>query len=132
MRRNNCVIEDGRILEVRLPDKFVARVQVIEYFRAFLMGRMAWSRVDGLLLISGAFGMFDKQIAIEAGGYNHNTVGEDMELLVRMRRMMREKKIPYKVGFVPDPLCWTEVPHHGYFRGWWSSVQLAGIRRRCS
>ncbi|MCL6218848.1 glycosyltransferase family 2 protein [Zunongwangia pacifica] len=107
---NNCVIEDGRILEVRLPDKFVARVQVIEYFRAFLMGRMAWSRVDGLLLISGAFGMFDKQIAIEAGGYNHNTVGEDMELLVRMRRMMREKKIPYKVGFVPDPLCWTEVP----------------------
>ncbi|UAB83760.1 glycosyltransferase family 2 protein [Zunongwangia sp. SCSIO 43204] len=107
---NSCVIEDGRILEVRLPEKFVARVQVIEYFRAFLMGRMAWSRVDGLLLISGAFGMFDKQIAIEAGGYNHNTVGEDMELLVRMRRMMREKNIPYKVGFVPDPLCWTEVP----------------------
>ncbi|WBL26979.1 glycosyltransferase family 2 protein [Zunongwangia sp. HGR-M22] len=107
---NDCVIEDGRIIDVRLPSKFVARVQVIEYFRAFLMGRMAWSRVDGLLLISGAFGMFDKQLAIEAGGYNHNTVGEDMELLVRMRRMMREKKIPYKVGFVPDPLCWTEVP----------------------
>ena len=107
---NSCVIEDGRIIEVRLPEKFVARVQVIEYFRAFLMGRMAWSRIDGLLLISGAFGMFDKQIAIEAGGYNHNTVGEDMELLVRMRRMMREKNIPYKVGFVPDPLCWTEVP----------------------
>ncbi|WP_034920813.1 glycosyltransferase family 2 protein [Gillisia sp. CAL575] len=107
---NSCVIEDGRIIEVKLPDSFVARVQVLEYFRAFLMGRMAWSRVDGLLLISGAFGMFDKQIVIEAGGYNTNTVGEDMELLVRMRRMMQERKIPYTVGFVPDPLCWTEVP----------------------
>jgi len=107
---NSCVIEDGRLIEVKLPDTFVARVQVLEYFRAFLMGRMAWSRVDGLLLISGAFGMFDKQIVIEAGGYNTNTVGEDMELLVRMRRMMQEKNIPYTVGFVPDPLCWTEVP----------------------
>jgi hypothetical protein len=107
---NSCVIEDGRIIEVRLPEKFIARVQVLEYFRAFLMGRMAWSRVDGLLLISGAFGMFDKPTVIEAGGYNTNTVGEDMELLVRMRRMMREKDVPYTVGFVPDPLCWTEVP----------------------
>jgi hypothetical protein len=107
---NSCVIEDGRIIEVKLPKKFIARVQVLEYFRAFLMGRMAWSRVDGLLLISGAFGMFDKPTVIEAGGYNTNTVGEDMELLVRMRRMMREKNVPYTVGFVPDPLCWTEVP----------------------
>ena len=107
---NSCIIEDGRIIEVRLPDKFLARAQILEYFRAFLMGRMAWSRLDGLLLISGAFGMFNKKIAIEAGGYNTKTVGEDMELLVRMRRMMRDKKEPYTVGFIPDPLCWTEVP----------------------
>lgn len=109
---NNCVIEDGRILEVRLPGTFIARAQILEYFRAFLMGRMAWSRVDGLLLISGAFGMFDKKTVIEAGGYDHTTVGEDMELLVRMRRIMREQNIPYTVGFVPDPLCWTEVPEN--------------------
>ena len=107
---NSCVIEDGRIIEVCLPKSFVARAQILEYFRAFLMGRMAWSRVDGLLIISGAFGMFDKTTVIEAGGYNQETVGEDMELLVRMRRIMREKKTPYIVGFVPDPLCWTEVP----------------------
>lgn len=107
---NSCVIEDGRLIEVKLPNSFVARVQVLEYFRAFLMGRMAWSRIDGLLLISGAFGMFDKQTVIEAGGYNTDTVGEDMELLVRMRRMMQERNVPYTVGFVPDPLCWTEVP----------------------
>lgn len=109
---NSCIIEDGKIMEVKLPEKFVARAQVIEYFRAFLMGRMSWSRVDGLLLISGAFGMFDKQTVLEAGGYNPNTVGEDMELLVRMRRMMRERKQAYSVGFIPDPLCWTEVPQN--------------------
>jgi len=107
---NSCIMEDGRIIEVRLPDKFIARAQILEYFRAFLMGRMAWSRLDGLLLISGAFGMFDKKTAIEAGGYNTQTVGEDMELLVRMRKMMLLRKEPYSVGFIPDPLCWTEVP----------------------
>ncbi|SDR65016.1 glycosyltransferase family 2 protein [Christiangramia echinicola] len=107
---NSCIIEDGRIIEVKLPDTFLARAQIIEYFRAFLMGRMAWSRLDGLLLISGAFGMFDKETVIKVGGYNPETVGEDMELLVRMRRKMREENIDYNVGFVPDPLCWTEVP----------------------
>jgi cellulose synthase/poly-beta-1,6-N-acetylglucosamine synthase-like glycosyltransferase len=71
---------------------------------------MAWSRLNGLLLISGAFGAFDREIMIKAGGYNHNTVGEDMELVVRMRRYMEEQKIPYKVTYIPDPLCWTEAP----------------------
>ncbi|MBW2960505.1 glycosyltransferase family 2 protein [Mesonia aestuariivivens] len=107
---NSCVIEDGKLVKVELPKSFIARAQLLEYFRAFLMGRMAWSRIDGLLIISGAFGMFDKNLVIEAGGYNTDTVGEDMELLVRMRKMMIKQKIPYEVGFIPNPLCWTEVP----------------------
>ena len=107
---NSCVVEDGRLIKVDVPDKFIPRVQVLEYFRAFLMGRMAWAHVNGLLLISGAFGMFDKATVIKAGGYNHNTVGEDMELLVRMRRMLYDEKVPCKVAFIPDPLCWTEAP----------------------
>jgi len=107
---NSCIIEDGKIATVILPNKFLPRVQVLEYFRAFLLGRMAWSRLNGLLLISGAFGFFDKEIAIKVGGYNHNTVGEDMELTVRMRRYMEEKGLPYSIPFIPDPLCWTEAP----------------------
>jgi cellulose synthase/poly-beta-1,6-N-acetylglucosamine synthase-like glycosyltransferase len=71
---------------------------------------MAWSRLNGLLIISGAFGAFDREIVIKAGGYNPKTVGEDMELIVRMRRYMHENKLPYKVAFIPDPLCWTEAP----------------------
>jgi peptidoglycan-N-acetylglucosamine deacetylase len=107
---NNCKIENGRLLAINLPKTLLQRIQVVEYIRAFLLGRMAWSRLDGLLLISGAFGAFDKEIVIKCGGYNSKTVGEDIELVVRMRRYMVENKLPYKLTFIPDPLCWTEVP----------------------
>lgn len=107
---NSCEIKDGKIIKVHLPDQFLPRVQTLEYIRAFLLGRMAWSRLNGLLLISGAFGAFDRDIVLKAGGYDHSTVGEDMELVVRMRRYMEEQKLPYKVAYIPDPLCWTEAP----------------------
>ena len=107
---NSCVVENGRLVKVNLPKQFLPRVQTLEYIRAFLLGRMAWSRLNGLLLISGAFGAFDRDIVIKCGGYNHKTVGEDMELVVRMRRYMEEHGEPYKVSFIPDPLCWTEAP----------------------
>lgn len=107
---NDCIIEGGKLVKVNLPVKFLPRVQTLEYIRAFLLGRMAWSRMNGLLLISGAFGAFDKDIVIKCGGYDHKTVGEDMELIVRMRRYMEESNLPYKVTYIPDPLCWTEAP----------------------
>lgn len=109
---NQCVIRDGRLVEVNIPDKMLPRIQVLEYLRAFLLGRMAWGHLDGLLLISGAFGGFDKEIAILAGGYDTKTVGEDMELVVRMRRYMLENNAPYTVSYIPDPLCWTEAPEN--------------------
>lgn len=107
---NSCKIEDGHLVKVNLPKKFLPRVQTLEYIRAFLLSRMAWTRLNGLLLISGAFGAFDREIVIKCGGYNPNTVGEDMELVVRMRRYMEELEEPYRVSFIPDPLCWTEAP----------------------
>lgn len=107
---NSCTVEEGRLIEVKLPTDLIARFQVLEYIRAFLLGRIAWSRLNGLLLISGAFGLFRRDIAVKAGGYNHKTVGEDMELVVRMRRYMVEQRLPYRVAFLPDPLCWTEAP----------------------
>lgn len=107
---NSCKVKDGKILEINLPTSLIARFQVLEYTRAFLMGRMAWSRLNGLLLISGAFGVFDREIVIKAGGYDSHTVGEDMELIVRMRRYMIENELNYKIVYIPDPLCWTEVP----------------------
>lgn len=107
---NSCEITGGKITKVNLPKKWLARAQVMEYTRAFLLGRIAWSELDGLLVISGALGMFKREIVIKAGGYSTKTVGEDMELVVRIRRYMADQKIPYKVEYIPDPLCWTEVP----------------------
>ena len=107
---NSCVIRGGKLIDVNLPKNLLVQSQILEYLRAFLLGRMAWSRLNGLLVISGAFGIFDKEIAIAVGGYDTKTVGEDMEIIVRMRRYMEEKNEKYKVSYIPDPLCWTEAP----------------------
>ncbi|WP_390450698.1 glycosyltransferase, partial [Chryseobacterium sp. Alg-005] len=107
---NNCKIENGKVVDVNMPRTLLGKTQALEYIRAFVLGRMAWSRASGLILISGAFGVFDRKIVLACGGYDKNTVGEDMELVVRMRKYMEEKKEPYEVITVPDPLCWTEVP----------------------
>ncbi len=107
---NSCIVKEGKLHDVNFPKKLLEQGQILEYIRAFLLGRMAWSRLNGLLVISGAFGLFDKKIAIKVGGYDKDTVGEDMELVVRMRGYMEEQKRPYKVAYIPDPLCWTEAP----------------------
>lgn len=107
---NSCDIEKGFIRTINLPKRILPRLQVLEYTRAFLLGRMAWSQLDGLMLISGAMGMFDRETVIKAGGYSTKTVGEDMELVLRMRRYMTENNQKYEVTYIPDPLCWTEVP----------------------
>lgn len=107
---NNCVIENGKVVSVNMPKSLLGRTQALEYIRAFVLGRMAWSRASGLILISGAFGVFDRKIVLACGGYDKNTVGEDMELVVRMRKYMEERNEPYEVLTIPDPLCWTEVP----------------------
>lgn len=107
---NDCKVEKGRITEVNIPRKLITQFQTLEYLRSFLLGRVAWGTLDGLLLISGALGVFKKDLVVACGGYDKETIGEDMELTVRIRRYAREKNIDYKIGFVPDPLCWTEVP----------------------
>lgn len=117
---NSCQIENGQIKRINLPDRFLPRAQVLEYTRAFLMSRMAWGKLNGLLLISGALGMFDKETVIACGGYSTTTVGEDMELVVRMRRFMADHKKKYQIIYIPDPLVWTEVP---------SSLKILGRQR---
>lgn len=107
---NGCAIEDGLPTEVRTTDQWLVNFQIVEYLRAFLSGRMAFDRLNCLLIISGAFGLFKKQAVLEVGGYRTDVVGEDMELVVRLHHHMRKHKRPYRVRFVPDPVCWTEVP----------------------
>lgn len=107
---NSCTFKDGMLYRSHFPDNFFARFQELEYIRSFLFGRMAWSRINGLLLVSGGLGMFDKQTVIEAGGYWHKSLGEDMELITRMRKLMHTKKEKFRIIYIPESLCWTEVP----------------------
>ncbi len=107
---NGCDIHGGRVHQVRLPRRPLPLIQIVEYLRAFLFGRMGWSSGNSLLVISGAFGLFEKRAAVLAGGYATDSVGEDMELVVRMHRYRLDRRQPYRIGFVPDPVCWTEVP----------------------
>ncbi|MBD3275334.1 MAG: glycosyltransferase, partial [Candidatus Marinimicrobia bacterium] len=114
---NGCHMENGRIQEVGLAKSSLARFQVIEYLRAFLTGRMVWAAFRGMLLISGAFGVFRRESVMAAGGYSSRknlipTVGEDMELVVRLHRLCYENNRPCQVKFIPDPVAWTEVPEN--------------------
>jgi cellulose synthase/poly-beta-1,6-N-acetylglucosamine synthase-like glycosyltransferase len=109
---NGCTVERGVVTDVRLPKSLWARFQVLEYLRAFLSGRMGWSVLGGTIIISGAFGVFRRALVVSAGGYDHHTVGEDMELIVRLHRYAREKKMKYDIAFVPDPVAWTECPEN--------------------
>jgi cellulose synthase/poly-beta-1,6-N-acetylglucosamine synthase-like glycosyltransferase len=107
---NGCEVESGRVVKIRTPRNIWANFQIVEYLRAFLAGRTGWSVFNAMLIISGAFGMFRRRDFIEAGGYAHDTVGEDMEVVTRMHRNLKEKGEPYQISFVPDPVAWTEVP----------------------
>jgi cellulose synthase/poly-beta-1,6-N-acetylglucosamine synthase-like glycosyltransferase len=107
---NGCTVQDGRVLDVRLPSNPLACFQVAEYLRAFLAGRVAQSLMNGLLIISGAFGLFRRDALIAVGGFRTDMVGEDMDVIVRLHRHFRERGEKYRVVFRADPVCWTEVP----------------------
>ena len=107
---NGSEVKSGRVVKTRVPTNALAGMQVVEYLRAFLFGRLGWNRLGGNIIISGAFGLFRREAVRGAGGYLHDTVGEDMELVLRLKRLSYEQGGPGKIAFVPDPVAWTEVP----------------------
>lgn len=106
---NGCTVVNGKVTEVRAPSRLIECLQSVEYLRGFLVGRTSWNWTNSILIISGAFGIFRKDILLAIGGYR-KTVGEDMDIVIRMHRHCADNKIPCKVVFVPDPVCWTQVP----------------------
>ncbi len=109
---NGCEFENHALKQIKLPGKFVPRVQVLEYIRSFLFGRIGWDKLNSLLIISGAFGVFDRKAVLEVGGYDVDSLGEDFELTVKLHRYHRENDIDYNIKFLPEPVCWTEVPEN--------------------
>ena len=117
---NGCEVSAGGVTKIGLPRNLLAKFQVLEYLRAFMSGRMGWDVLDLTLIISGAFGVFKRSVVVDVGGYRTDTVGEDMELIVRLHRHCRENKIPYRIRYVADPVAWTECPE---------SVRVLGRQR---
>jgi cellulose synthase/poly-beta-1,6-N-acetylglucosamine synthase-like glycosyltransferase len=107
---NGCTVRGGFLEQVGLPRNPLALMQVIEYLRAFLAGRLGWSAINGMLIVSGAFGVFHRETVVEAGGFRADVIGEDMELIVRLHRRLSARRARYRVTFVPDPVCWTDAP----------------------
>lgn len=139
---NGCTVDHGRVVDVRLPRSRLATIQVVEYFRAFLVGRTGLSSLNSLLIISGAFGLFRRDLVEEVGGWWTSTVAEDIELVLRLHRHMLERGEPYTIAFVPDPVCWTEAPedlgslsrqrrrwHRGLAESLWRHRRAIGNRR---
>lgn len=134
---NGCRIERGQIMDVALSSHPLVVMQVIEYLRAFLMGRIGLSHYNLLLIVSGAFGVFRKDWVMECGGYKTNTVGEDMELVVRLHQRIKKKKANARIVYIPDPVCWTEAPediamlrrqrtrwHRGLYESLWNHKKM--------
>jgi cellulose synthase/poly-beta-1,6-N-acetylglucosamine synthase-like glycosyltransferase len=107
---NGSEIRGGQVKRVRLPRKSIEIIQVVEYLRAFLIGREAWAQGNMMLIISGAFGLFRTDLVRAVGGYRAKAIGEDFDLVARLHRYLLEKGQEYLIKFVPDPVCWTEAP----------------------
>lgn len=106
---NGCVIRQGKVAEVLAPKRMIECFQSVEYIRGFLVGRTFWNTGNSTVIVSGAFGIFRKDILFAINGYR-KTVGEDIDIVVRMHRHCIDQKIPHRIVFVPDPVCWTQVP----------------------
>ena len=107
---NGVVLENGRVVEYHMPKNLLAAMQVLEYDRSFLASRILFDKFNGNIIISGAFGLFRKDMVIAAGGYDRNTMGEDMELVVKLHVYCRTHFIPYSIRYVPDAVCWSQAP----------------------
>ena len=118
---NGCEVQDGKVVKVKLPKTGIERFQVVEYLRSFLFGRTGWDLLGGTLIVSGAFAVFHRETVIDAGGFQHETVTEDMDLIIQIHRWAAHHQRKIKMKFTSDPVCWTECP---------STLRMLGRQRR--
>lgn len=107
---NSVEFENSRVKRYRLPRNLLACMQVLEYDRSFLASRILLDSFNGSMIISGAFGLFRKDLVVAVGGYDSTTMGEDMELVVKLHEYCVVNHIPYRIHYATDAICWTQVP----------------------
>lgn len=130
---NQCVIRSGRVIGPRVPVGWLTTIQAAEYLRAFLLGRAGWSQVRGMLFISGAFGVFRRDVYEMVGGFHLDTEGDDLEMTTSMHRRLLADRRPYRIAFAPEPCCWTMVPERyrqlAHQRARWSQILAEALWR---
>lgn len=107
---NGCQVKHGHVVEARMPEKLLERYQLLEYVRSFIASRPAWSALNCLPILSGAFGIFQRDVVVEVGGFTTGHLGEDMDLTMRVHRHLRDAGVDYRVVYSPAAVAWTEVP----------------------
>jgi len=107
---NGCNGRNGQIVKLGLPRTILERFQVVEYLRSFLTGRSGWSLMGGTVIVSGALALFQHKAVMEVGGFSADTVTEDMDLIITLRRWAADNKRDVELAFAADPVCWTECP----------------------
>lgn len=107
---NGCKVKNGELVDVRISKNLVVALQSCEYLRSFLYGRAGWNLFGGALSYAGAFTLFEREIALDIGGYMLNNYAQDAEIIVHLHAYMRQHKYPYKIHFTPTAFAWTDVP----------------------
>lgn len=107
---NGSRVELGHLIEASVPRELIPRMQILEYLRTFLASRPAWSWMNALPLVSGAFGIWKKSVLVEVGGFAEGHMGEDMDLTMRVHRHLLRNRVPYRIVYEPSAVIWTEVP----------------------
>ena len=107
---NGCTVRGGVLEKVGLPRNPLALVQVVEYLRAFLGGRLGWSADQRPA---------DRVRRIRRVPSRHRR-GSGRLPRRRDRRGHGDDRAPaphaaargarYRVAFMPDPVCWTDAP----------------------
>ena len=128
---NGVQLKDNKVVNSYLPKNIWIQWQIIEYLKSFMIARYSMSKINSIMIMSGAFSVYKKADLLAVGGFlteNNDsdfikqtggnglqTVCEDMEIVVRMWRYFYEKGRTAKAVFLPHPVCWTEVPDNSNF-----------------
>lgn len=84
--------------------------QVLEYIRAFYIGRIGWDHFDGTTLLSGAFSVFKREPLVEIGGFDPTSITEDLEVTIRLRNHFGNSRKGPRFKVIGEPVAWTQAP----------------------
>ena len=84
--------------------KWLTRWQALEYITSQNMEKRAFDLLNCITVVPGALGAWRKQAIEAAGGITADTVAEDADLTIAIRRL------GWRVTYDEEAIAWTEAP----------------------